>query len=272
MATALARSSHPGPSAVITATSIALGIGIGLDWARVVILGLAMLFGQLSVGLSNDWLDAARDRASERPDKATVTGSISVSAVRNAAWVCVVLMFALEIPLGLRAAIALTICIAAAWAYNLGLKASVIATALYIIGFGTIPLAVTLSLSTPRWAAWWALGVAALFGIAGHFANALPDLEADRSNGVLSLPQRIGPTGSRVTTYLALVAAGTLEYFGAGGVAFAPGIVSTLVSCFAGVAGMFLAARPTRWHFRIILAAALVDVVVLAIAGSRVLG
>lgn len=51
---ALWRSTHPGPSLVVTAIAVALGVATGLDPWRIALLGLAILFGQLSVGLSND--------------------------------------------------------------------------------------------------------------------------------------------------------------------------------------------------------------------------
>ncbi|MAT16962.1 MAG: 1,4-dihydroxy-2-naphthoate prenyltransferase, partial [Leifsonia sp.] len=41
---------------------MALGVAAGLDAVRVALVGVVMLFNQFSVGLSNDWLDAARDR------------------------------------------------------------------------------------------------------------------------------------------------------------------------------------------------------------------
>ncbi|HEY9478393.1 MAG TPA: 1,4-dihydroxy-2-naphthoate prenyltransferase, partial [Microbacteriaceae bacterium] len=62
----LVRSAHPGPSLVVTAVTVILGWGVGLEPARLALLGLAMLIGQFSVGLSNDWLDAARDAAAGR--------------------------------------------------------------------------------------------------------------------------------------------------------------------------------------------------------------
>jgi 4-hydroxybenzoate polyprenyltransferase len=270
-AAALARSSHPGPSLAISLIVVGLGIGVGLDPLRLVLLGCAMLAGQLSVGLSNDWLDAARDSASQRTDKPIAQDRISAAAVRNAAWACATAMIVLEIALGWRAATALTSCVGLAWAYNLGLKRSVVSTLLYILSFGLLPLIATLSLPSPRVASLWALGVAALFGIAGQFANALPDLDADRSNRVLSLPQRIGPTGSRIVTYAALVGASTVEFIGTRELAFPPAVIGLGTSFLAAIFGVFIAVRPSRWHFRVIIAAAIVDVFLLIAAGSRVL-
>ena len=53
---ALARSTHPGPTAAVTAVTVVLALGVGLDPWRVLLLAAAMLLGQVSVGLSNDWI------------------------------------------------------------------------------------------------------------------------------------------------------------------------------------------------------------------------
>ncbi|HEY5231407.1 MAG TPA: UbiA family prenyltransferase, partial [Galbitalea sp.] len=91
-AAALARSSHPGPSLAVTIITVGLGFSAGLDAPRLALLGVAMLAGQLSVGLSNDWIDADRDAAVGRTDKPIVLGLISRAAVRDAALVCAAVM------------------------------------------------------------------------------------------------------------------------------------------------------------------------------------
>ena len=64
-----ALAAHPGPTVAVTAVAVLLGAGVGLDGARLALLGLVFLLDQASVGLSNDWLDAPRDRAVGRGDK-----------------------------------------------------------------------------------------------------------------------------------------------------------------------------------------------------------
>lgn len=75
-------SSHPGPTATVTVLAVVLGAGSGLGPGRVVLLGVAFLLGQLSIGFSNDWVDAARDRAVERRDKPVARGDVSVGTER----------------------------------------------------------------------------------------------------------------------------------------------------------------------------------------------
>ena len=71
----------------MTAIAVILGIGVGLEPGSVVLLGLAFLLNQASVGLSNDWLDADRDRAVGRTDKPVARGDLSPAAARNAAFI-----------------------------------------------------------------------------------------------------------------------------------------------------------------------------------------
>ena len=58
---ALWAASHPGPSLVVTVLAVALGVGADLPPWRLALLAVAVLAGQLSVGISNDAIDAARE-------------------------------------------------------------------------------------------------------------------------------------------------------------------------------------------------------------------
>lgn len=270
-AAALARSTHPGPSVAVTIITVGLGFGAGLDAPRLAFLGFSMLFGQLSVGLSNDWIDADRDAAVGRKDKPIALGLISAAAVRNAAWICVILMIALAIPLGWLAALVLFVAVGAAWSYNAWLKKTVLSIVPYVIGFGALPAIATLARPVPAAPAPWALGVGALLGAAAHFANTLPDLDDDAATGVVGLPQRLGRRASSALTYVVLLGASVLEFFGTGGLGFLPGELGLLASVVIAIIGGAMILRPTRWHFRLIILAAMIDVVVLIFAGSHIL-
>lgn len=268
---ALARSTHPGPATAVTVISVGLGFGAGLDALRLAFLGLAMLAGQLSVGLSNDWIDADRDRAVARTDKPVALGWISAAAVRNAAWACAAAMVVLALPLGWPALATLIFAVALAWAYNAGLKKSAFSIVPYILSFGSLPAIATLARPVPATPALWALGVGGLLGAAGHFANTLPDLDDDAATGVSGLPQRLGRRWSSALTYAVLLAASVLEFFGTGGLGFLPADIGLGASIVIAAIGASMILRPTRWHFRLIILAALIDVVVLIFAGSRIL-
>jgi 4-hydroxybenzoate polyprenyltransferase len=271
-AAALARSSHPGPSVAVTIITVGLGLTVDLDPLRLVILGVSMLAGQLSVGLSNDWIDADRDAAVGRTDKPIANGWIGASAVRNAAFVCAGVMIVVALPLGWLAELVLFVAVGAAWAYNAWLKRSPLSIVPYLIGFGALPAIATLSRPVPVAPALWALGVAALLGGAGHFANTLPDLEDDAATGVRGLPQLLGRRWSSALTYLVLLGASVLEFLGTGGFGFVPGELGLGAAVIIAIVGGAIIARPTRWHFRLIILASMIDVVVLIFAGSRILG
>lgn len=271
---ALVMSTHPGPGAAVTVIAVVLGIGIGLEPWRIALLGLAFAANQASVGWSNDWIDADRDRAVGRSDKPVARGSISVGAVRAAAIVGFVLAVLLTVPLGWRATLAHTVFIASAWAYNARLKSTPLSVLPYVVSFGLLPAVVTMSAREPTGAAPWALGLGALLGVAAHFANVLPDLDDDKATGVRGLPHRLGARLTGILTWAALVGASVLAFFGPDGDTTAAqwtGLVLTLGIAATGI-GLLLTSPPSRVVFRLIIAAALVNVVVLALAGDRLLG
>ncbi len=278
---AFALATHPGPTLIVTAVAVVLGVAVGLDAGRLVLLAAAFLSNQASVGLSNDWLDAARDRAVGRADKPVALGWISATAVRNGAFYCAAAAVTLTLPLGLTATVTHTVFIASAWAYNLGLKSTPLSVLPYVVSFGLLPLIVTLALPEPAMAAWWAMGMGAMLGVAAHVTNVVPDLDDDRRTGVRGLPHVLGRVWGGVVTFLALVAAAVLAAAGPGLAARGEyagwvdlrwvGLLATLVIAALGIV-LVVTRPPSRFLFRLIMAAALIDVGALASSGSRLLG
>ncbi len=270
---ALLGSTHPGPSLAVTAITVALGVGIGLEPWRIAVLGAAMLSGQASVGLSNDWLDAARDTAAGRTDKPIARGDVPAAPVRTTAFATLIVAVALTVTLGAPALAAHLVFLAAGWGYNVGLKGTVVSALPYVVGFGVLPLLVTLSLAVPAIASWWAIGAGASLGVAAHFANALPDLEADRATGVVGLPHLIGARASGIVTFAALAVASGLVVFGPG----APGVVEWVAlgaEAVIVVTGLLLVVTrpPARPLFRLVILGALVAVAALVLAGAHIAG
>ena len=88
-----------------------------------------------------------------------------------------------------------SVCVAAAWAYNLGLKSTVWSWVPYAVAFGGLTVFVALADdAAPPW--WWPVG-AALLGVGAHLLNVLPDLDDDAATGVRGLPHRLGPRRHR---------------------------------------------------------------------------
>ncbi|GMA31346.1 UbiA family prenyltransferase [Litorihabitans aurantiacus] len=268
-------SSHPGPTATVTVLAVVLGVGTGLPAWRVVVLGLAFLAGQLSIGFSNDWLDAARDRAVHRSDKPVARGDLPVGVVRGAAWVTAALTVPLSFALGWRAAVAHLVLVASGWAYNVALKRTAFSVAPFVLSFGLLPAVVTLSAVPPATTAWWALAVGAVFGVAIHFTNVLPDLDDDARTGVDGLPHRLGRVVSGVVAFAALAVAAALTTLGPvlAGQIGRPGVLGVvgLVVCVAiAVVGVVRVVRrpPDRLLFQLIIVASLVVAAQLALSGT----
>lgn len=260
---ALLRSAHPIPAAGVTIVAVLLGVAVGLDGWRVALLGLVMALDQLSVGWSNDWIDADRDRVAGRTDKPVAGGEISVRTVRAAAIGAAVASIALPIPLGWPAVLAHAVVLAGGWAYNAGLKATPLSAVPYLVTFGALPGFATLAAAEPELPPWWAVATGALLGLAAHIANVLPDLDDDRRTGIRGLPHRLGPRLGTIVAGAALAGAAVILLVGVG-----PTPVSiTGVAASAAISGaaVALGLRGSRAAFRLVILAALVDVVLLVL-------
>ena len=264
--------SHPGPTVVVTVIVTGLGIGLGYPPGRLAVLALAILLGQLSIGWSNDWLDAARDRAVHRTDKPAARGDVSVPAVRLSAFLALAAALLVTLPLGLGALAAHVVNIAGGWAYNLGLKSTAYSWVPFAVAFGVLPAIATLGQEQPALPQWWVYAAGALLGVAAHITNVLPDLDDDARTGIRGLPHRLGARTSGLLAFAALAVATVLITFGPGLPVRPLLIVGLVIGLAAAVTGVVLLLRrsPTRLLMQLIMTCAIVDVVMLALAGQSV--
>jgi 4-hydroxybenzoate polyprenyltransferase len=211
---ALARASHPGPTVAVTAFSALLAASAGTPLRTGLVLVAAVLAGQLSIGWSNDRMDAARDRAVGRTDKPVAAGAISPGTVDAALAAAVLACIGLSLALGWRAGLTHLAAVACGWIYNAGLKSTVLSWLPYAVAFAALPAVATLALPTPTVPAGWVLVTGALLGCAGHLANAVPDLAEDDRTGVRGLPHRLRARGSLALAGLLLLAASVVVAFG----------------------------------------------------------
>jgi 4-hydroxybenzoate polyprenyltransferase len=268
---ALAQSCHPLPTVAVTALSAGLAGLADLPLTRGITLTAAVLAGQLSIGWSNDYLDAERDRAVHRSDKPVAAGAVTPRAARTAAAVALILAIALSAVLGWPGGAAALVIVACGWLYNLGLKASALSWLPYAIAFGTLPAVATLSASPPRWPAAWALTGGALLGVAAHLANVLPDLGEDLTIGVRGLPHRIGSKGTALASAAVLLAASTVILFGPGGQPGRwrwAGFVGAVLVAGTAAASAYRDPSSRRFFLATILIAAL-DLVFFSVSGTR---
>lgn len=263
MIRALWGSTHPGPTLVVTALAAALGVAVGLEPWRLALLTLAVFAGQVSIGISNDAIDAPRDRAVRRTDKPIARGDVSERAAWTAAVGAVVAALALSAPLGFGMLAAHAIFLASAWSYNAGLKATAFSIVPFLVSFGLLPSLATLAAPDPRLAAPWAWIAGAALGAAVHLTNVLPDLDDDRATGVRGLPHRIGARASAVVAAAGIVlgavavlvgaAGGDLGTVDAIGWVFFMAVVTVAVI----TAVLALVRPPTRTLFRLVMLAGL---------------
>lgn len=268
----LLRACHFQPTVTVTAIAGLLAYAAGRG-AGVVAVVAAVLAGQLSVGWSNDWADRERDRRAGRDDKPIVTGAVAATTVERAALVALVLTVPLSFLSGWRAAVVHLVAVAAAWAYNLGLKRSPASAACYLLAFGLLPAFVTLGLPGHPWPPAWATAAAASMGAGAHFVNGLADRDADERTGVRGLPQRMSPLGGLLAgavllgAALILVAVGSGHDRNPGTLALVAVGVGALVAVVAAALGGH---ERTAWTLTLVTAAA--AVLALVANGSALVG
>lgn len=275
---ALWSSSHPGPTLVVTALAAALAVAAGLELWRTALLSVAVFAGQLSIGISNDAIDADRDRSVGRMDKPIARGEVSTKAAWIAAWGCLLVALALSAPLGLALLGAHAVALASAWSYNVGLKATALSLAPFLLTFGIFPSLATLAAADPQFAPGWAWIAGGALGAAVHLTNVLPDLDDDAQTGIRGLPHRIGRLPSAALA-AAAVSAGAIAAT-AGPSSWQLTAVPALAWVFFGVVvvlvlltvALALAGRSGRVLFRLVMLAALVLAAQLVASGGALTG
>jgi 4-hydroxybenzoate polyprenyltransferase len=265
---ALWASTHPGPTLVVTALSLALGIAAGVDPGRLVLLVAAVFAGQVSVGLSNDAIDGARDAAVGRTDKPIAGGAVTAGQALAVAVGAVVIALALSVPLGPGLVAAHSVALASAWAYNAGLKSTPISIVPFLLSFGLFPSFATLSTSAPAFAAVWASVAGAALGAAVHLTNVVRDLDDDRRTGVRGLPHRLGARASVLLAAAGIVVGAVAVLLGPGGGVGIVGVVFFVaVGAVALATGVLVVVRPPgRAVFQLTMIAALLLAVQLVVA------
>ena len=271
---ALWGSSHPGPTLVVTALALGLGIAVALEPWRLAVLTFSVFAGQLSVGISNDALDAARDRAVGRRDKPLARGELTLRAAWVAASLALAISLVLSAALGWRMLAAHALALGSAWAYNAGLKSTALSAVPFAVSFGIFPSLATLSAEPPVFAAWWAWIAGSALGVAVHFTNVLPDLDDDARTGIRGLPHRLGRRASAVIAACAVVAGAVAVLLGPvdGALAEVPalawGLFGAVVAVAVATVVRALVRPPARVLFRLVMLSALLLAAQLILSGS----
>ena len=233
----LALACHLPPTVAVTAFAVVLAALAGVPAGHCVLVAAAVLGGQLTIGWSNDRIDAARDARVGRRDKPIATGALDRVTVDRAIMIGLVATLGFSLSLGPRAAVANLIVVASGWAYNLGLKATWWSWLPYAVAFGSLPAVATLALPHPAWPAPWLVSAGACLGVVGNLTNALPDVVDDERTGVRGAPHRLGARWCLVLSSVLLLASTALAVFGPKeppGVAGYVGLVIAVLLASAG--------------------------------------
>ena len=271
LATALVQACHPAPTVAVTLFATVLALRAGNRPGTVVLIAVAVLAGQLSIGWTNDRLDAARDTRAGRTDKPVVTGALPIRVLDSAASAAVVATLGLSALLGWRAGLANLWVLAWGLLYNLGLKATWWSWLPYAAAFGALPAVATLALGDPAVPAAWVVLAGALLGVAANLTNALPDLADDEDTGVRGLPHRLGAARSLFLAAALLVVVTAAVVFGPPGRPAAFGWIAlvVVVGLVAGGLGWALGHPADRRSFLAIMAVTALDLVVLSVTADR---
>jgi 4-hydroxybenzoate polyprenyltransferase len=268
---ALALATHPGPAVAVTVVAGLLALAAGVPAGRAALVTVAVLAGQASIGWSNDWLDADRDRAVARADKPVVQGAVAPALLRTLAVGSAAAAVVLSLLLGLVPGLLLLVLVASGWAYNAGLKRTAVSVLPYVTGFGALPAGVVAAAPGAPLAPWWLVTAGAALGAAAHLANVAPDLEDDLATGVRGLPHRIGARGSAVTGAVVLGVASLVLVLGPDGPPTAAGWAGLALAVLAVVVAALAGTRRfRRLAFPAVMLLTVLDVVLLLAGGAAV--
>jgi len=255
----------------VTVVGFLLAVAADLELPRALLVASAVATGQLSIGWSNDWRDRDRDRRSGRTDKPLASGAVSARVVGSATLLAAIACVVLSLAIGVVPGVLHLTAVAAAWAYNFWLKATVASVLPYAVAFGLLPAFVIAAGPGLPIAPYWLVLSGALLGSGAHFANVVPDLDQDLATGVRGLPHRIGVGPAAATGAALLLAATVVLAFGRPG---PPGVIGWLALSLAVPAAALAAAaglgRPElrRKAFAGVIVLAALDTGLLVLAGA----
>lgn len=230
----LVLATHALPTVVVTITMSAFAWSIGWRGAALVLVGVTILTGQMSVGWSNDAFDAASDTRAGRRDKPTVAGQVSVRVLWISAATALVVSIALSWWVaGFVGGSFHVLVLGMAWLYNVALSRTAWSWLPYAVAFGAMPLFLYIGLDG-RPGPWWTVAVFAIVAVGAHLANALPDLESDREAGLGGVVVVLGAPASTRLCWL-LLGVGTAILIAVGATSSAgPWLAVVLVAGYLG--------------------------------------
>jgi 4-hydroxybenzoate polyprenyltransferase len=222
-------------------------------------LALAMVSLQAAIGAANDLIDAPRDKG-RKPGKPIPSGLVSRPHARTVAVAAAIAGLILSLPSGLPTVAVAALILAIGLLYDLRLRGTAWSWLPFALGIPLLPVFAWLG-GTGRLPGLFAILLPAGFGAgtALAIANALADVERDRSSGSSSVADRLGLTMAWVVhavLQVLVVAAALASLAGAGARVGPAGVALVISLAGAGgiVAGVILArsirpsARERGWE------------------------
>jgi 4-hydroxybenzoate polyprenyltransferase len=202
----MAKACHFGPTILVVSITFILSI-TQLSAAKSFGIAVAILAGQLVVGWTNDLLDHPLDSAAGRMKKPLVSETVSRKQLQVGITIALTLAILLSFfgPLGVKGGLLHMLGLASATIYNFWAKSTWFSAVPYAISFGALPWAVY-SAAKENPPAWLFVDFI-LVSLSFHFLNVIKDLEWDRSQKVMGLPQRLGKRWSSIVAGIFLLAA-----------------------------------------------------------------
>ncbi len=232
------------------------------DTRRLLLLLTGMLFSQLAIGWSNDYLDRHVD-ALHQPAKPLPSGLVDARLMPPAIALVLIVSAIAGAMLGPLPLLLLAIGTLCGLGYNLGIKASRFGAVPFLLAFTVLPLYVWTALDA------FSSDLLALFPIgltlpvAVHLANVLPDLAADEAQGRMTLVVRLGRSKSillvmaclTVPVLLTLLSLVWLDYERTFAVVLGAYLALSVCAC-----GLYLRANRVSevWAFRAIVVASII--------------
>lgn len=266
MLRALVRACHPLPTVTMTVVISVIGWSVGWRWPGLGGVALAVLLGQLSVGWSNDAVDAVDDTLAGRGEKPVVSGQVTPRTLGVLAGLALAGSAALS--WGVAGALGGSFHVVAvllAWAYNARLSRTRWSWVPYAVAFACVPPFLTYGVDAAPPPAWMVV-VFAVLGVTAHVANALPDIDSDRAAG---LGGAVVHWGARRSVRIAwvLLSCGT-AILASVALPRSPLLALWVVAGLLAAAGYAARSRSPEALFRALLLAVAVDLVALVLAAS----
>ncbi len=237
---------HPFPSLLDGLATLGIALLAGAPVGVAVRVAVAMICLQAAIGATNDLIDAPRDKG-RKPGKPIPSGLVAPAEARAAAVVAAVAGLVLSVPSGPQTAALAAVILAIGLLYDLRLRGTAWSWLPFALGIPLLPVFAWLG-GTGRLPDLLAILLPAGFaaGAALAIANALVDVERDRSAGSSSIVDRLGaaPAWAVHAVLQALVLAVALASLAGAGAAPVAVIVS--LAGAVGIAGGAVLARSTR--------------------------